>query len=417
MDKLLILGATYHEIDIIRRAHAKGIYVIVTDNNLDWSRSPAKYVADEAWDISWSDIDTLHERCLEAEVKGVMAGFSEFRVENMIKLCGRLGLPCTLTMEQLDLTRDKIRFKELCKRYDVPVVPEYRYGDELNFPVIIKPVDRAGSIGINVAHNQEEFERYYRIAYDLSPSRSVIIEDFIENGVKTDFYYYVRNGKTSLLGTSDTIMCKGREGAPILQKAWTFPSVHESQYIESVDGKIREMCRGIGIKEGYMTMSAFYRNGGFQFFEAGFRLSGELSYNYYGYLSGINYMDTLIDYSLGRENQDIYRECFELNKGIRSVILNFFALDGTISEIITPDLGKELQGSIIPAFYVRTGDTVRNETNIFKKASMYTICSHSTDFINETVRKINSGLKILDSDGRDLIYEKVDEMGLRFIGD
>ena len=41
MNKLLILGATYHEIDIVERAHNKGIYVIVTDNNLDWSKSPA----------------------------------------------------------------------------------------------------------------------------------------------------------------------------------------------------------------------------------------------------------------------------------------------------------------------------------------------------------------------------------------
>ena len=104
MKKLLILGATYHEIDIIKCAHRKGIYVIVTDNNLDWSKSPAKYIADEAWNISWSDIDTLTHKCQEIKVNGVMAGFSEFRVENMIKLCERLGLPCTLSMEQLDIS-------------------------------------------------------------------------------------------------------------------------------------------------------------------------------------------------------------------------------------------------------------------------------------------------------------------------
>ena len=93
MKKLLILGSTYHEIDIIKRAHTKGIYTIVTDNNLDWSKSPAKYVADEAWDISWSDIDKLYDKCVEVGVNGVIAGFSEFRVENMIKLSKRLGLP------------------------------------------------------------------------------------------------------------------------------------------------------------------------------------------------------------------------------------------------------------------------------------------------------------------------------------
>lgn len=108
MNKLLILGATYHEIDIVERAHNKGIYVIVTDNNLDWSKSPAKYVADEAWNISWSDIDALVLECRESKVNGIIAGFSEFRVENMIKLCDKLGLPCTLSMKQLNLTRDKI---------------------------------------------------------------------------------------------------------------------------------------------------------------------------------------------------------------------------------------------------------------------------------------------------------------------
>ena len=167
MNKLLILGATYHEIDIVERAHNKGIYVIVTDNNLDWSKSPAKYVADEAWNISWSDIDALVLECRESKVNGIIAGFSEFRVENMIKLCDKLGLPCTLSMKQLNLTRDKIQFKNLCAKYGIRGVPEYKYGDSINFPVIVKPVDRAGSIGINVAYNQEEFERFYKIAYDL----------------------------------------------------------------------------------------------------------------------------------------------------------------------------------------------------------------------------------------------------------
>ena len=86
MKKLLILGATYNENVIIERARKKGIYTIVTDNNLDYSLSPAKYLADEAWDISWSDIDTLYLKCKENKIDGVIAGFSEFRIENMIKL-------------------------------------------------------------------------------------------------------------------------------------------------------------------------------------------------------------------------------------------------------------------------------------------------------------------------------------------
>lgn len=413
MYKLLILGATYNEIAIIERARFKGIYTIVTDYNQDYSKSPAKNVADEVWDISWSDIDTLYKKCCEANVNGVIAGFSEFRVENMIRLCEKLNLPCPLTMEQLDVTRDKIKFKKLCLQYGIGVVPEYQYGDELNYPVIIKPVDRAGSIGINVAHNYEEFELFYKIAYDLSPTKNVIIEDYIDDGIKVDFYYYIKEGKTTLLGTSDTIMCEGELGAPILQKAWIFPSQFAPQYISDEDAKIKTMIQGIGLKNGYATMSAFYRNGSFYFFEAGFRLSGELSYNYYENISGINYIDTLIDYALKITNTDQYTDCFRLNER-KSVILNFFGLDGCVKNIQLPIFENDSEVNVIADFFVKEEDIIKNDTGVFKKIAMYTMISSNEKKLKCLIKHINSNLHITDKEGRSLIYERVDENVLGF---
>ena len=412
MRKLLILGATYHEIDIIKRARNKGIYTIVTDSNLDWSKSPAKYIADEAWNISWSEIDALVEKCNEVKVNGVIAGFSEFRVENMIKLCKRLGLPCTLSMEQLEITRDKIKFKNLCAEYGIQGVPEYKYGDEIDFPVIIKPVDRAGSIGINVAYNQEDFEKFYNIAYDLSPSKSVIIEDFIDDGIKVDFYYYVKDGKVYLLGTSDTVMCEGELGAPILQKAWVFPSRYDKQYILEDDEKIRKMLLGIEIINGYATMSAFYRNGKFYFFEAGFRLSGELSYNYYNHISGINYIDTLLDYSLGISNNEKYEDYHRLNNTTKSVILNYFGVNGFVKKINKPESLITDSYKVIDNFYIKEGDCIDNRMNIFKKIAMYTILSYDSIVIKDIIKYINTNLQIINDNNVDLIYEKTDEGSL-----
>ena len=85
--KLLILGATAGEISLVKRAQEYGVYVIVTDYHTDYTLAPAKNVADEAWDVSWSDIDTLEKLSRKSGGDGVLAGYSEFRVENMIKLC------------------------------------------------------------------------------------------------------------------------------------------------------------------------------------------------------------------------------------------------------------------------------------------------------------------------------------------
>ena len=56
---ILILGGDYLEIEIVKRAKSLGYYTIVTDNHYDWMLSPAKQMADEGWNISWSDIDAL----------------------------------------------------------------------------------------------------------------------------------------------------------------------------------------------------------------------------------------------------------------------------------------------------------------------------------------------------------------------
>ena len=74
------MGAYKTEIEIIEAAHSMGYYVIVTDNHANYNDAPAKYVADEAWNISWLDIEKLCSACSQNNVKGVMAGFSELRV-------------------------------------------------------------------------------------------------------------------------------------------------------------------------------------------------------------------------------------------------------------------------------------------------------------------------------------------------
>lgn len=411
MKKLLILGATYSELTIIERARAKGIYTIVTDNNTDYSKSPAKYVADEAWDISWSDIDTLTEKAKNVSIDGVLAGFSEFRVESMIKLCARLNLPCTLTLEQLEVTRDKIKFKKLCKSYGIDCISEYYYGGIIDYPVIIKPVDRAGSIGINVAKSSEEFEKFYKYAMALSPTKQVIIEDFITDGIKFDVYYFIANGHVSLLGTSDTIMCDGLSAAPILQKAWTFPSKHETAYLNSVDYKVREMLLDMGIVNGYVTMSAFYCNNAFCFFEAGFRLSGELSFNYYNKLMGINYLDSLIDYALYSKIEEKYKDVVASN--YHSVILNYFVKSGKADKLFFP-IVKDISSAVASNIYIKESDIITNDTLVYKKAAMYTLVSDNINEIYNDIEKINSQITIHDNEIGDLIYEKLNPQQLGY---
>lgn len=400
MKKLLILGANHIECDLVKRARELGYYTIVTDNHSNLIDSPAKKYADEQWFVSWSDIKTLEQKCRSKGVNGVLAGFSEFRVESMINLCNKLSLPCSLTQSQLSITRDKKQFKELCKRFNLPVVKEYDFQEQKRYPVIIKPVDRAGSIGINVAYNQTQFETFYRYAKALSPTGNVIIEDFISDGTKVDFYYFVQDGNPFFLGSSDTIMCKGREYAEILQKAWIFPSIYENIYLNEYETNFIKLLDYLKINNSYLTISTFFTNNKFYFFEAGFRLSGELSYNWYNAIAGINYLDCTIKNALNISPPLLSNKIEEKY----SVILNIFVKDGEV-KCIQDDILNIIPEVIAYNLYVQEGDSIHNNSNVLKKAAMITLISLQKDKVNEAVDMINKHYNILTFDNKSLIYE------------
>ena len=91
--KLLVLGAYASETDIVNAARKMGVYTITTDNHTNWDDAPAKKVSDEAWNISYMDIDALAEKCRESHVDGVMAGVGGLRVRSALALSEKLDTP------------------------------------------------------------------------------------------------------------------------------------------------------------------------------------------------------------------------------------------------------------------------------------------------------------------------------------
>lgn len=411
--KILVLGATSNDISIVERVHEMGMYAIVTDNHTDWHDSPAKYVADEAWNISWSDIPSLKDKCIECGIKGVMAGYSEFRVSCMIDLCEVLHLPCYINRQQLEVTRDKLKFKNLCRQFNIPVVPDYGPDDEIVFPVIIKPTDRAGGIGINVAYNAEEYTRYLDYALSLSPSKAVIVEDFISDGMKFDSAYYIDNGKSYLIETCDTVMLHREKGSEKVQNAWTFPSKHEKEYIEKVDESVRRMLDSLNMPCGVANISFFYRNGVFYIFETGFRLGGGHSFDYQRASGGVDYLEKLLEYAVCGKCADTKIELPD-DRGY-ALTYNVYvesSFSGKIEEIKGLDTIREQFGLITFVQMMQTGDTVEKG-----KPFMLMKCTWHSATIDQIIDNVNEVNKIVRVRVSDTDFVVCDQLGEKDILD
>lgn len=396
--RLLVLGKSNAEVDVVKIAQSLGCYVIVTDQYTDIKETPARFVADEAWDISWTNYDELEQKCRESGVNGIIAGYSEFRVEAMIEMCERLALPCYINREQLEITRDKNKFKHLCKQYGLPIVNEYAPdGADIQFPVIIKPTDRGGSIGINVAYNTVEYKKYLAYAYQMSPSKSVVVEDFIGDGVKFDCSYYINGKEAILIETCDTTMLAPKKGYETLQKAWSFPSRYENEYIEQVDSNVNAMLSDLGMACGVANISFFYRDGRFYVFETGFRLGGGHSFDYQRASGGIDYLTLMIKYALGVKFK--VKSEMPANRGYALTYCPYFKPEE--ESVVVQIIGEqEVRGmkeiiTLMPIVY--EGYVIDSDKP--RKIMMITLYAKELDTILKDVSVINSMLKVKTNKG------------------
>lgn len=406
--KLLVLAGSAHEMDLVRRANELGIYTIVTDYYTS-EVSPAKTIAHEAWDISWSDIDKLEQKCREEKIDGITAGYSEFTVECLIKLCERLHLPCYSTMEQLEITRNKIVFKEECRKNNVPVVKEYASISEVeSFPVIIKPVDRGGSIGVSVAVNEVELRKAYEYAMEMSVCKEVIIEEYIYEGTKFDAYYAISEGQIKLLSTSDTINAAKNGFEKVVQSGWLFPSRYHDMFLQQVDSNLRKMILNMGIQNGYIFFSGFVRKNNFVFFETGFRLSGGHMYRYIEAKENYDIQDLFIYHALyGNTNK--FRFSSNEEEDLKAVVLNFYAKEGVISEIKGIHLIEQMKDWGYTLLQGKIGQKCEQDKAILSKIAMFHMYNILPEKLAEDVKKVNEVFGVYNSSEDDLVYDRMSE--------
>lgn len=405
--KLLILSGGSYMCQIVQTAKEYGVYTIVTDMYTDRSVSPAKLLADEAWDISWNDTDALAKKCRAEGINGVFTGFSEFCAVAARRLCDVLDLPFYATMEQIDITRDKVKFKNLCQQNGVMVVDRYTNRNEVCFPVVVKPTDNAGSRGISVCYDAGELEIGIEKALAFSGSKTIEFEPFVDRP-EVNVSYTIQNGEISLSCVSDAQAGMQKHGQIKMTDGWLFPSKYLSQYLDRCDEKVKSMLKSIGIKNGFMFITGFYDEPDFRIFEAGYRLGGGTTYNFIAYNNEINYMKMMIAHSLTgkmagwdvREKDDPFfkKPCCNLT---------VMAKPGKVGHIGDIEALRKMDGVLsVDQFYTQ-GQEIPDSGALNQTFARVNIVAESAEQLADRIDKSYELINLRDEHGEDMILSRL----------
>lgn len=411
--KLLVLGGTSASYDLVKIAKSMGIYVIVTDNSTQTSLT--KNLADEIVSISTADICGLVDFVKKNNIDGAFCGPSEFNIGNLVKLCKEANLPCYCTPEQWALCSNKKTFKEYCIKNDVPTAQEYTiksFTDEISdknveYPVIVKPVDGCSSKGISICHNRKEVLKAYNLALAASACKHVIIEQYIDNGGSIfSFRYILDNGKYYPYLAFDTYIVDPIERKYLISAFTYFPSRHIDTFKNTLDANVRRMFADMGLKNGVAFIQAIPYKGKIYCHEMGYRLSGGMIYKITKSLMGINDMEMMIRFALGEpiiSDEEVQRiKTINSNKSIAQLMIPLNC--GTIMSIEGLDEIRSLEGVDDFLQYYNVGDTIEKKHlgTLAQHFGRFTLSAQTQDSIINLVNRIQCLLKIVDTEGNNM---------------
>lgn len=150
--------------------------------------------------------------------------------------------------EDIDHAEDRYKFSEMCDSLgiDQPAWSELtsfddvkEFVDKVGYPVLVRPSYVLSGAAMNVCSNEEELQRFLRLASDVSQEHPVVISDFMENTKEIEMDAVADKGELVAYAISEHIEFAGvHSGDATIQ----FPG--QKIYIETVR-RIKRITRQI----------------------------------------------------------------------------------------------------------------------------------------------------------------------------
>ncbi len=256
----MLLGGLRYLLPVIEAAHRHGIHVITVDYLPD---NIAHKYSDEYHNVSIIDKEAVLALAQQLQIDGIMSFAVDPGVVAAAYTAEKMGLPFQCSYEAACILQDKSRFRKFLadNGFNVPNARGYcAAGDALqdigyfNWPVIVKPVDSAGSKGVTRVDDPADLPAAIAHALDCSPSRHYIIEDFLEKaGPSMGDECFVVNGKLKYNAFYDQFFDNEAEN-PYAPSGEYWPSAMGPERESEFKDELQRLIDLLGIRTGIFNV-------------------------------------------------------------------------------------------------------------------------------------------------------------------
>lgn len=184
MKKIIVLGAGQGQIPFIKICKEKKCYVIVIGRK---ERAPGFELADKVYYIDIKEKERILDIARKEKIDAILSDQSDYAVPTIAYVSEKMGLRTIGYDRALNYT-NKYRMRVNAKLGGICVPRFFKVGEigklheeakKLRYPLIMKPVDSAGSRGIHKIISEAGLSEAFDDSSTYSTTGEVIVEEYI----------------------------------------------------------------------------------------------------------------------------------------------------------------------------------------------------------------------------------------------
>ncbi len=247
MNKIIFLGASEFQIPIIKKAKEMEKYVGAVDIS---KTAPGLKYADECFECSIKDIDGIMAIAKKFKPDAITVGICDSAINTAAYVCKELDLP----FHSIDVAKratDKFAMIKAFKEHNVPA-PGFMFVKkediektvvDMSFPLISKPIDAAGSKGINLIKSSDDLSWALKDSSNAGINGDILVEEMLI-GPEVSVELVVSNGKAKAIQVTDKLTT----GAPhFVEIGHSQPSHFAGAELESIKKVAESAAEAIGL--------------------------------------------------------------------------------------------------------------------------------------------------------------------------
>ena len=395
--KLMLLGGIRYLLPTIEIAHRHGCHVITVDylpNNI------AHKYSDEFHNVSIIDKEAVLLLAQDLKIDGILSYAVDPGVVSAAYVAERMNLPFSCSYHTACILQDKALFRQYLKEhgFNVPTAKGYTSAEDalndsniFHWPVIVKPVDSAGSKGVKKVERKDMLKDAILHALEESHNGHFIIEDYLEKeGLSSGSESFFVDGDLRYNAFYDQYFDAEAKN-PFTPSSECWPAYKSTEILDDVRKQLQRLGDLLGFRTGLFNVEwRVCKDGKVYLMEVSPRAGGNRLAEILNYATDVDIIEAEVAKTIGECLPDVHEPNY---KGHYCILVLHSDRTGSFQSV---EIDSSFKGEIVEKeIRVQSGDMVETFTGANNAIGTLFLRFESRKDMDDALTHQNEWLKVI----------------------